>query len=210
MPRGRLVTFEGVEGSGKTTQIELLARHLKERGAVVATTREPGGTRLGELLRDLLLDPASSPVPLAELMLLEAARAQLVAQVVAPAIASGHWVLSDRFSDSSLAYQGAARGLGGDVVRQLNTLACGGVVPDRTLTLDLPVASALARARRRPSTTADNRRFEDEELAFHEIVACAYRELAAREPLRVALIDATGTPEDVHRRVLDRLADILP
>ncbi len=183
---------------------------MRERGALVVTTREPGGTRLGELLRDLLLDPASKPVPLAELMLLEAARAQLVAQVVTPSLAAGRWVLSDRFSDSSRAYQGVGRGLGRDVVSKLNALACGTITPDRTVVLDLPVETALARARHRPSTTADNRRFEDEALTFHEAVARAYRELGRCEPLRVLVIDASGTPDEVHRRVLDALADLIP
>jgi dTMP kinase len=207
---GRLITFEGIEGSGKTTQIELLARHLGRRGLAVRTTREPGGTPLGECLRGLLLDPALHPEPVAELLILEAARAQLVAQEIAPALARGEFVLCDRFADSSLAYQGSARGLGWDVVRPLNALACGTTSPDRTLVLDLDVADALARARHRPTTTAFNRRFEDEAEAFHRSVAAAFRELAAAEPGRVRLLDAGGTPEHVHARVLAALADLLP
>ncbi|MGE5235290.1 MAG: dTMP kinase [Acidobacteriota bacterium] len=210
MPRGRLITLEGVEGSGKTTQIELLAAELTARGLPVVTTREPGGTRLGERLREILLDPTSDPVPLAELMILEAARTQLVATVIEPALRDGRWVLSDRFSDSSLAYQGLARGLGEPAVTALNALACGSTVPACTVVLDLPVEEALARARTRPSTTSSNRRFEDERLAFHQAVAEAFRELAAREPGRVVLVDGSGTPAEVHARVVHTLAGILP
>jgi dTMP kinase len=207
---GVFITFEGIEGSGKSTQVELLLRHLVARGTAVVTTREPGGTPLGERVRDILLDPAGDPVPMSELFLLEAARAQLVARVIAPALAAGSTVLSDRFADSSQAYQGAARGLGSEVVSALNVAACGATLPARTVLLDLPVEVALERARSRPSTTASNRRFEDEALAFHRRVADGYRELARREPARVRLVDAAGAPEDVHRRVLLVLEDLLP
>jgi dTMP kinase len=210
MPRGRFVTFEGVEGTGKTTQLGLLADYLSRRGVAAVATREPGGTPLGERLRGLLLDPAGSPVPLAELLMLEAARAQLVARVVEPALAAGRWVLSDRFADSSLAYQGGARRLAPATVRRLNVLACGDTVPDRTIVLELPVEEALARARRRPSTTAANRRFEDEALVFHRAVARAYRNLARHEPARVRLVDGSGTPEQVHERIVAAVADLLP
>jgi dTMP kinase len=210
MPRGRFVTFEGVEGTGKTTQLGLLADYLSRRGVATVATREPGGTPLGERLRGLLLDPAGDPVALAELLMLEAARAQLVARVVAPALAAGRWVLSDRFADSSLAYQGGARRLAPATVRRLNALACGDTVPDRTIVLELPVEVALARARRRPTTTAANRRFEDEAMVFHRAVARAYRNLARREPSRVRLVDGSGTPAQVHERVVAAVADLLP
>jgi dTMP kinase len=206
----RFVTFEGVEGCGKSSQVDLLAAALRRRGVAVVTTREPGGTPLGEALRRLLLDPAHSPIALAELLMLEAARAQLVATVVAPALAVGSWVLSDRFADSSLAYQGHARGLGVEVVARLNALACAGVRPHRTVVLDLPVEDALSRARGRASTTENNRRFEDENLAFHAAVATGYRALAASEPERVVLVDARGPAEDVHRRVIAALEDLAP
>ena len=210
MPRGRFVTFEGVEGTGKTTQLGLLADYLSRRGVATVATREPGGTPLGERLRGLLLDPAGDPVALAELLMLEAARAQLVARVVEPALAAGRWVLSDRFADSSLAYQGGARRLAPATVRRLNALACGDTVPDRTIVLELSVDVALARARRRPTTTASNRRFEDETMVFHRAVARAYRNLARREPSRVRLIDGSGTPAQVHERVVAGVADLLP
>ncbi len=208
--RGVFITFEGVEGSGKSTQVELLCRHLADRGVAVVATREPGGTRLGERVRDILLDPAADPVPLSELFLLEAARAQLVATVIAPALAAGTVVISDRFADSSVAYQGAARGLGNEVADALNAAACGATVPDLTVLLDIDVGRALERARTRPSTTAGNRRFEDEALAFHAGVARGYRELARRHPERVRTVSADGPPAEVHRRVLAALAGVLP
>lgn len=207
---GVLITFEGIEGSGKSTQVAMLAERLVAGGVSVVTTREPGGTPLGERVRAILLDPASDPVARSELFLLEAARAQLVERVIAPALAAGSVVLSDRFADSSLAYQGAARRLGDEVVATLNAIACGAVVPSRTIVLDLPVELALGRARSRPSTTADNRRFEDEAVAFHQRVARGYRELAEREPLRVAMVSASGSPAAVHQRVVAALAGVLP
>lgn len=210
MREGRLITFEGIEGSGKTTQLLKLADYLRGRGTPVLTTREPGGTSVGERVRAILLDPALKPVPLAELFLLEAARAQLVAEIIQPALAAGTFVLSDRFADSSLSYQAGARRVALAVVEQLNALACVGVIPDRTVVLDLDVELAVARARQRPETTAGNRRFEDEAMAFHRAVAEAYRALAARAAPRVVLVDGSGAPTDVHARVLAAVRDMLP
>ena len=210
MPRGTFITFEGIEGCGKTTQLRLLARGLEERGVEVMITREPGGTELGERIRDLLLDPRLAPAAVGELFLLEAARSQVVASVIAPALKAGKLVLCDRFADSSVAYQGGARGIDRTVVERLNALACAGLVPDRTLVFDLEVDLALARARSRLSTTAENRRFEDEVITFHEAVAAAYRELALREPHRVVLVDARGTVEEVQARTLAAVGDLLP
>lgn len=210
MARGRLITFEGIEGCGKTTQLLLLARYLKERGVSVVTTREPGGTPLGERVRRVLLDPKLTPTPVAELFLLEAARAQLVSDVIAPALEKGSYVLSDRFADSSVAYQAGGRRLARATVDRLNELACAAIVPDRTLVFDLDVEVALGRARVRPATTPDNRRFEDEALEFHGAVADAYRRLAREQPQRFAVIDAAGLPEEVHGRALAALAGVLP
>lgn len=210
MPAGRFVTFEGIEGCGKSTQLALLGDHLRARGVRVVATREPGGTPLGERLRDIILDPSADPAPVAELLMVQAARAQHVQRVIVPEVDDGAWVLSDRFSDSSLAYQGVARGLGIAMVTTLNDIACGSMRPDRTLVLDLPVEVGLARARARASQTPQNRRFEDERLAFHRSVAEAFRELAVRETGRVRLIDATGEPAEIHTRVLRALADLLP
>jgi dTMP kinase len=131
-----------------------------------------------------------------------------VTEVIAPALGRGEWVLADRFADSSLAYQGMARGLGFECVQTLNALACGPVLPDRTLVFDLPVEEALARARNRASTTAANRRFEDEALAFHKAVAAGYGELAVREPFRVRRIDASGSEDQVFSRTLAAIEDL--
>ena len=210
MSDGKLITFEGIEGCGKTTQLRLLARHLEDRSLAVVTTREPGGTPLGERVRDLLLDPRFGPVAVSELFLLEAARSQVVAEVIRPGLDAGAYVLSDRFADSSVAYQAGARGIDRAAVERLNTLACAGVVPDRTLVFDLEVELALARARYRPSTTADNRRFEDEAIGFHRAVAAAYHDLARREPHRVVLVDARGTAEEVHARAVAAVGDLIP
>jgi dTMP kinase len=207
---GVFVSFEGVEGCGKSTQASLLAQELARRGVEVVATREPGGTPLGEAVRGLLLNPAHAPTPWTELFLLEAARAQLVATVIRPALGRGAWVVADRFADSSLAYQAAGRGLPWRKVQALNTLATGGLSPHRTLVLQLPVSRALARARQRPSTGPENRRFEDEAEAFHRRVAQAFLRLAAREPQRVRLVDGEGTPSQVHARVLEALEDLLP
>ncbi len=206
---GAFITLEGVEGSGKSTQVALLAEHLGTHGRPVLTTREPGGTPLGERLRDVLLDPASVLTPLSELLLLEAARAQLVETVIRPALARGEWVIADRFSDSSVAYQGVARRLGPDLVERLNTIACTGLQPDRTVVLDLPVEDALVRARGRATTDASNSRFEDESLEFHTAVARGFARQAVAEPGRVKVVDARGGTAEVHRRVLAALRDVL-
>lgn len=204
------VSFEGIEGCGKSTQLSLLAEELARRGAAVVTTREPGGTPLGEKLRSLLLDPAFAPTPWAELFLLEAARAQLVSTVIRPALERGAWVLADRFADSSLAYQAGGRGLPWRQVRAVNRMATGGLAPHRTVVLELPVPQALERARGRATTTAANRRFEDEAELFHRRVAAAFRRLAVLEPQRVRVVDGRGTPQEVHARVLTALAELLP
>lgn len=206
---GIFVSFEGVEGCGKTTQVSLLAQELRCRGIDVVTTREPGGTPLGEGARRLLLDPGFRPNPWAELFLLEAARAQLVTEVIRPALQRGAWVLADRFADSSLAYQAGGRGLPWEQVRQLNHLATGGLVPHRTLLITLSVREALARARRRSSTGGESR-FEDEDDAFHQRVAQAFLRLAAEEPQRIRSVSGRGGPSQVHRRVLRALEDLLP
>ncbi len=208
--RGRFITFEGIEGSGKSTQAERLSAHLRLHGVDVVATREPGGTNLGERLRGVLLDPTSDVRAMAELFILEAARAQLVAQVIAPALQRGATVIADRFADSSVAYQGVARGLGVELVERLNEVACAGLVPDCTIVLDVPVEMGLPRARSRRSTNTANCRFEDEADSFHRAVARAYRELAERHPGRVQLVDARGSVDEVHARVLTALAGVLP
>jgi dTMP kinase len=192
------VTFEGVDGSGKSTQAVLLAKALRAEGREVVTSREPGGTILGERIRELLLGDGSIG-PWAEAALFAAARAQLVEEVIRPALARGADVVCDRFLDSSLAYQGIARGLGADAVFELNRLALDGLLPDRTFLLLVPPGEAALRARGLPD------RIESEGRAFLERVDRAYRDLALAFPERVVALDATGSPDDVARRIRDDL-----
>jgi dTMP kinase len=188
------VSFEGIDGSGKSTQARLLADRLRQQGREVVAVREPGGTELGERVRDLLLDGASM-APWAEAALFASARAQLVAEVVAPALERGATVVCDRFLDSSLAYQGIARGLGVEAVLEVNRLATGGVLPDRTVLLTVPVEQAAARA------AGPGDRIEREGEAFLERVAAAYLELAAMFPQRIAVVDGSFGPDEVAARV---------
>jgi dTMP kinase len=190
--RGLFVTFEGIDRSGKTTQARLLEEALGDEAVAV---REPGGTPLGERVRELLKDPAARIGPQAEALLFAAARAELVEQVIRPALAEGKVVLSDRFLDSSLAYQGAARGLGVDDVARINRWATGGLVPDLTLLLELSPHAAAARG-----VEAD--RFESEGAGLQEAVLAAYEELAGAEPSRWRRIDADRPAEDVHLDVI--------
>lgn len=194
------VSFEGIDGCGKSTQAALLVERLRAAGHEVVATREPGGTPLGEGVRGLLLDGVAM-TSWAEAALFAAARAQLVEEVVVPARARGAWVVCDRFLDSSLAYQGGARGLGIDRVLELNRLAIGDVVPDRTVLVAVPADVALAR---RAGARAD--RIEREGLAFAERVAAAYEELASRFPGRMRVVDGIGSPDEVAARVEAALA----
>ena len=178
------MTFEGIDGSGKSTQATLLAGRLRDEGREVVSTREPGGTDLGEHVREILLGDGEI-APWAEAALFAAARAQLVETVVRPALARGAFVVCDRYVDSSLAYQGVARGLGLDAVLELNLPAIGGLLPDRTFLLALPAEEAARRSRRRPD------RIEREGLAFLSRVDRAYHELASRFPDRISVLDGS-------------------
>jgi dTMP kinase len=190
--RGLFVTFEGIDRSGKTTQARLLCEQL---GHEALGVREPGGTAVGERVRDLLKDPAVELGAEAEALLFAAARAELVAGVIRPALEEGRVVVSDRFLDSSLAYQGGARGLGVDEVERLNRMATGGLAPDITFLLDLDPGEAAARA-------GESDRFEDEGVALQRTVRDTYERLVAAEPGRWRRIDAARPPEQVHADVL--------
>ena len=193
---GRFVVLEGIDGSGKSTQARRLADALRARGETVVATREPGGTALGEQLRAVLLGSAPGAVAdVAEVYLFAAARAQLVTEVVRPALMRGDWVVCDRFLESSLVYQGIARGLGIDAVARANELAVARCVPDLVVVVDMPFEAAAVRRGR-----AD--RIEAEDGEFHRRVAAGYRELAARWPERVRAVPGGGTPADVHARVM--------
>ena len=204
MARGRFITFEGGEGCGKSTQVVRLAASLRERGLEVLLTREPGGTRLSELIRTLLKDEAEDPpVDRAELLLFLAARAQLVRNVIAPALEAGKWVVSDRFSDSTIAYQGYGRGLPVDFVREANDFACEGLRPDLTFLLDLDPATAEQRMRgREAATNTSADRIERAGDGFHARLRAGFLELAAADAPRFSVVDASKSPDEVAGVVL--------
>lgn len=202
------ITLEGPEGSGKSTQLRLLADLLRERGYRVVTTREPGGTAIGDQIRDTLHDTANTAMsPTTEVLLYSASRAQLVAEVIRPALARGEIVLCDRYADSTMAYQGFGRGLDRDMLAALTGIATGELVPDLTLLLDIDVSCGLARRREKGE---EMNRLDLEEVAFHERVRAGYHVLAEAELSRWRIIDANrpvdSVLDDVRRAVLERLA----
>jgi dTMP kinase len=201
--RGRLITVEGLDGAGKTTLVGRLAAALDEQGRPVFVLREPGGIEVSERIRALLLDPSLHIAPRAEALLFAAARAQLVEEQLRPLLEGGDWVLLDRFVDSSLAYQGAGRGLGIDGVRALNEFGTGGLAPDRTLLLRIAPEVGLARL----AGGEDADRLEREQAEFFSEIAGAYDALAAAEPDRIAVIDASREPDAV---LVDALAAVEP
>ena len=210
---GTFVTFEGIEGSGKSTQAARLAERLRRSGREVVLTREPGGTPLGRELRALLLRTGSPVLPEAELLLYAADRAQHVGETIAPALARGAAVLCDRFLDATLAYQGVARGLGTEAVLSLHRRPPLDLRPQRTVLLDLDPQAALARARGRDASRRDGPeegRFEAEPLAFHRKVREGYLQLAGAEPERVRVVAATGSESAVEAAVLREVLDLFP
>jgi dTMP kinase len=200
---GTFITFEGIDGCGKSTQLRLLASELRMRGHEVVATREPGGTPLGKRLRTVLLDPQIEVDPLAELLLFAADRAQHVRTLLSPAIESGGIVLSDRYADATAAYQGAGRSFTTEMIADVISLATGGLKPDLTLVFDLPVAECLSRTSRRTDPDSQTDRLDAEDAAFHTRVRDAYLKLAASEPERVRIIDASGSISETHERVLE-------
>ena len=208
--RGKFITLEGLDGSGKSTQIEKLARALRAHGVPVTATREPGGTTTGEKIRELLLHSTTAGLsPLTEMALMFASRAQHIHEVILPALAEGRVVLCDRFTDSTEAYQGGGRKLGTKPVLALHEILCGGIEPDLTLLLDNEVAFSVERARRRnrkhkavrPENDED--RFEQESRAFFGRVRHAYLAIAARAPHRVQVVNARGTPAETHAIIME-------
>lgn len=204
---GRFITLEGGEGVGKSTQIRRLAEALAARGHTVVTTREPGGTEGAEAIRGLLLSGGQDRWNDAtEALLFAAARADHVAKLIRPSIAAGSWVLCDRFVDSTRAYQGGAGGVSDADILDLHRVGSGGLLPDRTIVLDLPVDEG---ARRAAARSAETDRMGAKSTDYYERVAARFRELAAQEPGRFRVTDASGSPEEVTARILDALADLL-
>lgn len=212
-PVGYFITFEGVEGCGKTTQIRLLAELLTESGFSATLTREPGGCQIADQIRAILLDAENRAMtPMTELMLYAAARAQHVNDVIAPALADGGVVLCDRFCDATVAYQSFGRGLDRSTIDDLNRRACQGVFPDLTILIDCDPALGLERARSRIEACSGPReeRFELEALAFHQRVRAGYRSLAESEPERFAMIDGAGTVADIAAAIQSAVLARIP
>jgi dTMP kinase len=214
--RGKFITFEGLDGTGKSTQMRKLAATLRAAGHKVAETREPGGTLTGEKIRRVLLDSATeSLAPLAEMALMFASRAQHIAEVIQPALDHGQIVLCDRFTDSTEAYQGGGRKLGSEAVLELHRVLCGDLQPDLTILLDSDPAMSVGRARRRNRRAShgagknagkhhsDENRFEQQNRTFFARVREGYLAIAARDPQRVAVVNASGTPAQTHGRILE-------
>ena len=205
--RGKFITLEGGEGAGKSTQLQLLATELRAIGVEVVETREPGGSDGAEAIRAMVLEGGEDRwTARSEALLFAAARADHLERTILPALDEGRWVICDRFIDSSLAYQGGAGGLDIDEVRSINSFATGGQLPDRTLVLAL--AEGGARARARDDMGSDRIGGRDE--AYHQKVDLAFRQIAAEEPDRVRIVDASGSPDEVTKRLLVSIEDLLP
>jgi|SRR5690606_6413128 dTMP kinase len=206
-----LITFEGIDGSGKSTQAHLLIERLRQSGRVPLLVREPGGTEVSERIRSILLEPGLHIVPFAEMLLFSAARAQLVAEVIQPAIANGQIVICDRFYDSTTAYQGGGRGVENpEWIRSFNNRVTGGLVPDRTYYFDIsPEVAYDRRHQRNTATTAGEDRLESAGIAFYERVRKAYLDLNRAEPDRILVLDGSESIESLHQKVWDDVSDLL-
>jgi dTMP kinase len=216
--RGKFITFEGLDGTGKSTQMRRLAATLREAGHKVVETREPGGTATGEQIRKVLLHSGTTGLsPLAEMALMFASRAQHIAEVIEPGLAAGAIVLCDRFTDSTEAYQGSGRRLGSDAVLELHRVLCGNLQPDLTLLLDSNPHASVSRARRRNKRDSksagrghDENRFESESRSFFGRVRDGFAAIARREPGRVVTVDARGTPGQTHSAILEIVSVKIP
>jgi dTMP kinase len=200
--RGKFITFEGIDGSGKSTQLRMLASELRLRGFDVLTTCEPGGTPLGRRLRETFLETEETVAPLAELLLFAADRAQHVNFLIKPALENGKIVVSDRYADATAAYQGAGRGFDEETIKQVIRLATGGLKPDLTLFFDLPVAVAASRTTSRSNDGEKKNRMDSETFEFYERVRASYLKIAAEEPERFRVVDASGSIDEVKAKVL--------
>ena len=204
--RGIFISMEGPDGSGKSTQLELIKKYLEEKGYEIIITREPGGTRISEAVREIILNKEYTEMGyMTEALLYASARAQLVTEVIKPAIESGKAVISDRFVDSSAVYQGMARGLGVENVYKINEFAIQGMMPDLTIHLDLPAKVGIGRKKDQKELD----RMEMEALDFHEKVAEGYRKLASLAPDRIYTIDATQSVETINKLIIDKIESIL-
>ena len=207
--RGRFITFEGIDGSGKSTQLRLLAGDLRVRGFDVLTTLQPGGTPLGRRLREAFLETEENVHPMAELLLFAADRAQHVNFLIKPALAEGRIVISDRYADATAAYQGAGRGFDEKIINQVIKLATDGLKPDLTLFFDIPIEKAILRTNSRTNNETVKNRMDKETTEFYDRVRNAYLKIAQKEPKRFRVIEAGGSIEQVHAKVLETVTEFL-
>ncbi len=209
MHQGKFITFEGIDGSGKSTQLRMLVGELRQRSVDVITTFQPGGTPLGRRLREAFLETEETVAPMAELLLFAADRAQHVEFLIKPALAEGRTVISDRYADATFAYQGAGRGFDSKTINQIIRLATGGLKPDLTLFFDISIENAIARMNSRTETGVKVNRMDFETLEFYTRVRDAYLQIAKSEPKRFRVIDANGPVEAIHAEVLELVDDFL-
>jgi len=207
--QGKFITFEGIDGSGKSTQLRMLSGDLRGRGVDVITTHEPGGTPLGRRLREAFLETEETVAPMAELLLFAADRAQHVEFLIKPALTEGRIVISDRYADATFAYQGAGRGFPEETVNEIIRLATGGLKPDLTLFFDITVENAIKRMNERHETNGSRNRMDVETAEFYAKVRTAYLGMSKREPARFKVIDANGSIEDTHAKVVETITNFL-